>query len=196
MAGDYEVCLTVINNNGEDVTCQTIQVTMPVLPIATFSVMTKDLSVNFTNLSQNNPITSLWDFGDGNNSTDFSPEHIYAIAGDFEVCLTVTNNDGEDVTCQTIQVMMSVSTNTIMNDNSYTLMPNPATDRVQLVFEKDLPSDLYFDCYTITGERISMPKQMDATAVHFDISQLPKGVYLLRGMVNGNNWLADYFIVQ
>jgi serine protease len=35
-----------------------------------------------------------WDFGDGANSTDRNPTHVYATAGTYQVILTVTDNDG------------------------------------------------------------------------------------------------------
>lgn len=51
------------------------------------------LSVQFTDLSTPpGSITDwLWDFGDGNTSTLQNPLHIYEIAGDFDVTLTVTD---------------------------------------------------------------------------------------------------------
>jgi hypothetical protein len=38
-------------------------------------------------------VTYLWDFGDGNTSTDASPSHVYTSAGTFIATLTVTDDD-------------------------------------------------------------------------------------------------------
>ncbi|AKB30295.1 cell surface protein [Methanosarcina siciliae T4/M] len=38
----------------------------------------------------------LWDFGDGNTSTEVNPVHTYTAAGSYTVTLTVENNHGED----------------------------------------------------------------------------------------------------
>jgi len=54
------------------------------------------LEVFFTDLSQNNPESWQWDFGDGENSTEQNPIHTYNDAGAYSVSLTVTNPDGSD----------------------------------------------------------------------------------------------------
>ncbi len=42
------------------------------------------------------PYDYLWDFGDGNTSTNQGPTHIYMIAGNYTVNLTVTDNNGNE----------------------------------------------------------------------------------------------------
>ncbi len=54
------------------------------------------LSVAFTDLSVNAPSSWLWDFGDGNSSTEQNPVQIYNTAGTYTVTLTVTNAFGTD----------------------------------------------------------------------------------------------------
>lgn len=36
----------------------------------------------------------IWDFGDGSVSTEFEPAHVYAVAGEYEVCIIITNETG------------------------------------------------------------------------------------------------------
>jgi len=54
------------------------------------------LQVNFQNLSLGWDSTSqfFWDFGDGATSTAVNPFHIYTVAGQFDVTLTLTTADG------------------------------------------------------------------------------------------------------
>lgn len=67
-------------------------------------------TVNFTNTSQNNPSSFYWDFDDqGANSTQENPSHTYAANGTYNVCLTVTNQSGNDTTCQDVVVTGIVS---------------------------------------------------------------------------------------
>ncbi len=55
------------------------------------------LPVNFTDMSTpgSGIITSwLWDFGDGNTSTQKNPSHTYSASGNYTVLLVVTNSNG------------------------------------------------------------------------------------------------------
>ncbi|MCC5841199.1 MAG: PKD domain-containing protein [Opitutales bacterium] len=56
------------------------------------------LIVNFTGENSYDPdgddITFLWNFGDGNTSTEINPTHTFATPGDYSVTLTVTDDGG------------------------------------------------------------------------------------------------------
>lgn len=54
------------------------------------------LTVTFTDASANEPTSWRWDFGDGETSTEQSPSHEYALAGEYTVSLTATNDEGSD----------------------------------------------------------------------------------------------------
>lgn len=54
------------------------------------------LEVVFSDLSVGAPVSWLWDFGDGNGSTDQNPTHFYTNSGIFTVTLTVSNAAGDD----------------------------------------------------------------------------------------------------
>ncbi len=61
-------------------------------------------AITFTDASTNAD-GWLWDFGDGNTSTEQNPTHSYTQSGDFEVTLTINNCYGEmATTSQTISV--------------------------------------------------------------------------------------------
>jgi len=52
-----------------------------------------DVEVRFTNLSTD-AVSYLWDFGDGNFSTEENPVHIYQEAGEYTVGLSITDAGG------------------------------------------------------------------------------------------------------
>ncbi|MCD4747362.1 MAG: PKD domain-containing protein [Bacteroidales bacterium] len=102
--GEHFVILSVINSNGcDDFKIDTIIVDYP--PIANFhtdETCFKD-STYFTDDTQTQgvPIASwLWDFDDGNTSSEQDPVHLYSNPGIFYVDLTVENTHGcqDDIT--------------------------------------------------------------------------------------------------
>lgn len=70
------------------------------------------VTVQFTDTSTGAPTSWEWDFGDGNTSTQQSPQHKYLEAGDFTVTLTATgffNDDTETKTNFIISVPATLS---------------------------------------------------------------------------------------
>lgn len=72
-------------------------------PEANFSFTKNMLDVVFSNLSQN-AITTIWNFGDGNSSSDLNPMHSYAQSGTYNVQLIISNDCGVDTFNQSIFV--------------------------------------------------------------------------------------------
>lgn len=105
--GSYSPTLTVTTAVGSNsVTGPTIEVTPSnEPPTASF---TSDISsgraplvVTFSDTSADGTSdinTWLWDFGDGNQSSEQNPQHTYANAGQYTVTLTVTSAAGSDST--------------------------------------------------------------------------------------------------
>jgi PGF-pre-PGF domain-containing protein len=101
-AGNYTVVLTInneknSNSNPLNIIVQASPSQETILPVADFYADNTSgyapLSVQFTDNSQN--ATSWnWNFGDGNNSTEQSPMHIYSAAGTYTVGLTAINENG------------------------------------------------------------------------------------------------------
>lgn len=97
--GSYTVNLTVTSEDGADTETRTDLISVEALPpVAAFSVSTTTgdapLTVSFSDDSTQGTGTInqwTWDFGDGNTSTESSPEHIYTEPGEYTVSLTVSD---------------------------------------------------------------------------------------------------------
>jgi len=61
----------------------------PTSGVEPLTVQFKDLSANFVNIT-----SWFWDFGDGTNSTQQNPTHVYKQEGNYTVSLTVVGNGG------------------------------------------------------------------------------------------------------
>jgi PKD repeat protein len=106
--GVYNVCLYVEGEdaNGnicDDFICFPITVTASATCVAnaSFGASGTGLTKTFLNTSTCAGCTNswLWNFGDGNTSTSFSPVHTYALGGTYLVCLLMNSTGPNGGTC-------------------------------------------------------------------------------------------------
>ncbi|MCB2209093.1 MAG: PKD domain-containing protein, partial [Bacteroidetes bacterium] len=106
--GAYTVSLTVVNSGGTDMKTKTNYITAEIPPpVAGFvadntAPETNDI-VNFTDISNNNPVSWVWVFNpptvtymNGTNANSQNPEVRFNIEGYYDVQLTATNASGSD----------------------------------------------------------------------------------------------------
>ncbi|RLI64595.1 MAG: hypothetical protein DRO88_06855 [Promethearchaeia archaeon] len=101
--GIFQASLIIIDWDGDEqnITTCMIQVNPDLLPIASFStnssltVETQDILFFFTGFEGNGLQKMIWDFGDGNNSTEKNPVHRYLTQGNYSVSLNVFDIDGD-----------------------------------------------------------------------------------------------------
>jgi len=94
------VTLTIIGPCGTDTESKTSHINPASSPKAVFMsnplIGCAPLDVCFTDSSIGTILSYLWDFGDGETSTDSSPTYIYTQSGLYTVVLTVTGQCGSD----------------------------------------------------------------------------------------------------
>ncbi|MFT6814487.1 MAG: PKD repeat protein [Sphingobacteriales bacterium] len=137
-------------------------------------------TIRFTNLSTVDA-NYLWDFGDGELSQDFEPEHIYAFLGTYSVSLNVTI-DGCNIAetkIDYIVVDMDISVELKSDlDLSISMYPNPATDNITIeVSNPDLVSALSIT--DVTGKLVKTIDEIQLRNTSILISDLSPGVYML-----------------
>ena len=97
-SGTYTVVLTASGLGGTSQATSVIYVYVPA--VASFSASPTSgiapLNVTFTNSSSGDFSSLLWNFGDGNTSSEINPVHYYSSSGVFTVSLTVTGLGGTD----------------------------------------------------------------------------------------------------
>lgn len=99
------------------------KITIPLLvaPIADFTTSQDEncsKRIVFQNKSSNEPMTFLWDFGDGITSTEVNPTHQYTNVGNYIVTLTAKNPQG------------NISSNTIVSVQNPVLITTPISDNI------------------------------------------------------------------
>lgn len=138
------------------------------------------LTYQFTDLSQTIGGTSWsWDFGDGNTSTEQNPTHEYAQAGDYVVCLTVTDSCSSVAVCDTITVEMTVGIEQITFLDELAVFPNPASSQIQVSWQ-NTGEDFQLSLSNALGQSLwSRNVNGSETFLEIPVSHMPDGLYEL-----------------
>lgn len=126
--GTYYVCLTISDFSGTcaNTYCDSITISSSGGTCNAFFVSNDSLSyTQFYDYSTGSgSLNYFWDFGDGTNSTTVGDEtHVYASAGTYIVCLTISDSSSScsDTYCSSVTVGSSASCNasfTIVQDST------------------------------------------------------------------------------
>lgn len=121
--GNYKVCLTAYDSSGKCSahTCETVHIGSSTNGCsAKFSytfgknnpgdTTQNNLTVSFENHSAGDSLTYLWSFDDGEHSSLKNPVHHYSHPGNYNVCLTISNNHCHDTFCHPVELKKSKST--------------------------------------------------------------------------------------
>lgn len=100
--GEYN--LEVTNHSNYCKSVAQVIVLQQTQPVASYTPHINGLEVQFTDLSQGLPTSWDWNFGDGTNSNQQNPKHSFNANGEYQVCLTINNDCGQDIRCQKIIV--------------------------------------------------------------------------------------------
>jgi len=175
--GTYDVSLNVSNNFGTDMVSQTGLVTVSDLPTTdyTFQLDQGDFSVNNMTLDAN---LIMWDFGDGNTSTDVNATHTYTESGDYTVIMTASNICGTVVDTLLLEVMLVSSVDDLEVVEGWTVSPNPSSGEVRLTFEQPLQEEIRYKLIDYTGEEIKK-NTINKDSVEEKINVNQQGMFLL-----------------
>ncbi len=191
--GTYSVCLTVSSLCGQSDTCMEVTVTCAP-PQALFSPSGIGLNQVFLDASSNEPTAWFWDFGDGGTSTDQNPFHIYAQAGNYNICLTVSNACGEDTHCQTV----TVTTTAVLDPDLQArirLSPNPTAARFRIDIQDPPAGNCTLRIYDINGVTVQEFKEI-AYRQEFDLGEIAGGMYFLHFVWDDRQALKKLVVVR
>ncbi len=174
----YNVCLTVSNPCFSATTCAQVDLCEPTNEAINYT-LGPVLNVDFTGAAAPSVNVWNWTFGDGGTSILQNPSHTYATAGNYQVCLQVSNACSSSVTCTNFGL---VGLNEVTS-NTLKVFPNPSAAVFQL--EADLPSagTLRMRIYDARGVRVDAHERYVLAGPMqewIDLSQQSAGLYLLQ----------------
>jgi len=103
---------------------------------------------HFTDLSQFDPETWHWDFGDGDVGENPFEIHTYEKTGNYEVCLTVSNSFSSSETCKEVHAEKT-STSLSLPNQIISIYPNPIHDYFEI--NPNIPGIISLSFFDING---------------------------------------------
>jgi PKD repeat protein len=156
-------------------------------PVADFSWIENSFVVTFTNESTGGG-TYLWDFGDGQTSTEANPVHTYASGGSYIVTLTITNDCDTDVYTEQI----AISTVSVYTpDIHIEVFPNPAKDIMLVKADGIILKTEVFD---LQG-KLLLSEITNNDRVEINVEILNSGTYILK-VTTGHGTIPCMFVKQ
>lgn len=158
--------------------CDTLEINNE--PIAYFKY-TRDTMDHFelelSNLSYFEPETFHWDFGNGQTSSLERPGYVtYSTEGDYNICLTVTNQYGQHTYCQTVTISDSITSINPVDPHAVRVFPNPFGDELYLT-NTQYTSPYDFILYSTDGKLLKTARI--STADHaLDMSDIHPGMLI------------------
>ncbi|HIA37855.1 MAG TPA: PKD domain-containing protein [Flavobacteriales bacterium] len=196
-SGTYNVCLTIADSCGSDLTCQPVMVIdssgCPP-PTASFSYDTTGTDVTFNDSSTvAGSATYTWDFGDGvGTSTSQDPSYTYASSGIYNVCLTIADSCGSDFNCQNITVINTSSTNIAESLANQThgldIYPNPSSNTAKIIIKASLNNDAKVELYDTFGKLVRTYQAVNSHEFNIEKNELANGLYFVNLISGKNRW--------
>ncbi len=146
---------------------------------ADFTYSSSGLTFSFTDASNFGNVW-LWDFGDGGSSTLENPNHTYATAGTYTVCLTVTDttNGCSDSTCHPVSILLGIDGQSSIPGLS--IHPNPTAEKFWLNAEIPLLGRIQMQIHDLSGRcHVSQSFSGLSGEIPIDIQSLPAGLYFV-----------------
>jgi len=141
----------------------------------------------FTDLSFYEPESWFWDFGDDKTSTDRLPVHDYDSSGVYEVCLTVSNSNGQDTWCDSLVVDCVTSGVDISALSDIEIVPNPSDGFFQI--KHPFERNPIIRIFNSQGERVSFYQNEDRIGLG------RSGFYLIQIQVQ-EGWITKKVVIR
>ncbi len=138
-------------------------------------------TVSFTNTSVNG-LNYFWDFGDGTNSTEYSPVHTFDSAKIYRVKLTITNPCGSYNRSVNVD-LTATATHESSEIGPVKIYPNPFSNKLSIQSEEEI---LEMIISNFEGKVFKHVEGIKLNKFDTDLLDMAKGIYLLEIHTNKN----------
>jgi PKD repeat protein len=186
-AGTYPASLVVQNAAGQNTFSKQNLLEIKDFPTAEFSVQTNFGTAIFSN--QSLLATSfIWDFGDGQSSTEQNPTHIYANSGDYVALLNASNECGNRITAHPVQITLVGIAETTHKKADFRLFPNPTNGLFTIKIESHKSESAQIIVMDLLGRILanhSVDLQYGTAEIKLDATDWADGFYRVGVMIEG-----------
>lgn len=177
--GNYSACVILSNDAclQETEICKDISLTcsQSIVPQLAIDQNNFEISVSNTSLFAEN---AVWDFGDGQSSTEFSPTHEFQQLGSYNICVTLSNSCDEVIHCEEIQIILTGLPEP--NSSGISVYPNPVSEFLVVWVNKPRAVKL-IELLDNTGKSVLKVSSEKITSENkISTSMLPSGVYFIK----------------
>ncbi len=135
--------------------------------------------IRFTDLSFYNPEEWHWDFDDGQTSDETSPVHTYESSGIYEVCLTVSNENGSNTKCQEVEILTTALKEAMEKTPDLSIAPNPFSNELNIRSRSGEFRKAHIRLYDMHG-RLIFNQSSVPVPLKIVLPSLPSGMYLCK----------------
>jgi len=156
------------------------------------------------------PLTYSWNWGDGSaNSSGAYPSHTYSSAGNYNICLTITDGNGcTDTYCDsstyiyktegaaiTLDVVAQLPNGVEELDNHhFSIYPNPTNNLLNITTTLQGNNETQYQIINTLGAT-AMANKATAKDFSIDVSALPSGIYFIH-LQRGNAQTVKRFVKE
>lgn len=128
----------------------------------------------------------VWDFDNGFTTTAENPSFAFATTGDYNVTLMVTDTETGCVGATTILVQVIDGVGILINSSDFVIYPTVTSDLVNVAYSGS-STELIGELVDLNGRMIASQLIQPNSNITFDLSDLEKGVYLIRISAENTN---------
>lgn len=164
-------------------------------PTAQFTSTPVGASIQFTDVSSNNVTAWLWDFGDGNTSTQQNPTHTYATPGTYTVTLVV--DDGVCSESFSTGVVAEFAVNIdVPQAVTWSLFPNPGKGTFVVSAKPAQPAPAQLIVFNAMGQQVWQQDVAEAAQqrVTVDLRGMAQGTYFVQWQTMGERFTRKYVL--
>ena len=193
-SGIYEITLIMCNSFGCDSLSQAINILQFDFKPPSFVLVNEEITFN----NSSNVFTNwTWLFGDGNQSLEQEPTHIYSQPGEYEITVILTNDQVQDCTF-TETYNITVSENTAFNDaieSDLSIHPNPCLGNCAISWKGQNCHSCDIQIIDLRGNIVIERTVKTDSDYLLNSRSLSSGIYFLR-IKEGDLMSTEKFVVQ